>query len=283
MANNHDSLIREVQEELDREKYAKLWEKYGNFVIGGALAIVLAVGGYQYWKKTKRAYVEKAGETYEKALALVGDQNSKDFDPSKVKSAFETLLKDAPGGYRVLAQLQIAGAHVAAGEKKEALEVFETLSKDENADKILRAYAALQAASLRAGDADWTEMENRLKPLVSASSAWRNSALQLKGIAAFQAGKIDKAREIFDELLSNPKAPKSIHDRASLFMARIVAIDMAAEHGGAQAGTSQGSPAMSGTSDNNSDAVPAVNGDGSSSNATEKGSKEKAGPKTGNK
>ena len=284
MANNHDSLIREVQEELDREKYEKLWEKYGNFVIGGAIAIVVAVGGYQYWQKAQRTFVEKAGGAYEAALAVAGDQTSKDYDASKVKSAFEPLLKDAPGGYKVLAQLQIAGAHVAAGEKKEALAVFEELSKTENVDTILHDYAALQAASLRVGDADWTEMENRLKPLVSGSSAWRNSALQLKGIAAFQAGRIDEAREVFDELLSNPKAPSSIRDRASLYMARIVAVDMAAEHGDAKAVDTQGSPAaVSGPSDKASSHASGANGDGLSLNGTKEGLRDKSGTPAGNK
>ncbi|MCH7664263.1 MAG: hypothetical protein IH859_10405 [Chloroflexi bacterium] len=36
-----DSFLREIEEELRQERYAKLWKKYGNYLIAAALAFVL--------------------------------------------------------------------------------------------------------------------------------------------------------------------------------------------------------------------------------------------------
>ena len=40
MADNNDALFNEIEEELRRERYAKLWQQYGNFILAGAALIV---------------------------------------------------------------------------------------------------------------------------------------------------------------------------------------------------------------------------------------------------
>ena len=51
-------IFHEVDEELRRERLGKLWDRYGIFVIGAAVAIVLATAGHrgwQYWQTTRAA------------------------------------------------------------------------------------------------------------------------------------------------------------------------------------------------------------------------------------
>ena len=43
-------IFREVDEEMKREAFARLWDKYGYLVLGAALAIIVSVAGYKYWK-----------------------------------------------------------------------------------------------------------------------------------------------------------------------------------------------------------------------------------------
>ena len=45
-----DGIFREIDEELRQENFAKLWKKYGNLIIAGAIVLVVAVGGYQGWR-----------------------------------------------------------------------------------------------------------------------------------------------------------------------------------------------------------------------------------------
>ena len=44
-----DSFIREVDEELRSEQVQQVWQRYGKLIVGGAIAIVLAVGAYRYY------------------------------------------------------------------------------------------------------------------------------------------------------------------------------------------------------------------------------------------
>ncbi len=48
---------------------------------------------------------------------------------------------------------------------------------------------------MRIGEADFTEMQNRLNPLM-ATTALALHARELLGLAALKAGKIDEARKV---------------------------------------------------------------------------------------
>ncbi len=222
MVDNNDNLLREVEEELRRERLEKLWKQYGNYVIGAAALIVIVVLGYKYLEKVRLEAAEAAGAQYAAAMTLKSE-GKKD----EAAKAFETLGQEGPGGYGALAQLQLAGLLNEQGKKAEALAAYEVLAKDSSADSLLSGFAALQAASLRLGEADWTEMQNRLNDLATDDSPWRYNARELLGLAAFRAGKTDEARKILGPLLADEKTPQGVIDRAQIVMGQIVAADLA--------------------------------------------------------
>jgi hypothetical protein len=81
----------------------------------------------------------------------------------------------------------------------------------------------VQAASLRLGDADFTEMQNRLNPLAGDKSPWRTNARELLGLAAVKAGKLDEARSALSPLLADPLVPETTRERVQRVMAEIAA------------------------------------------------------------
>jgi len=222
MVDNNDNLLREVDAELRRERMEKLWRQYGNYVIATAALIVVLVLGYKYLEQVRLEAAEAAGAKYAAAMSLKSDGKQ-----DEAAKAFEALAKDGPIGYRTLAQLQLAGLLNEQGKKAEALATYTALSEDGTADSLLSGFAKLQAASLRLGEADWTEMENRLNDLAADDSPWRYNARELLGLAAFKAGNPDEARKILEPLLADEKTPQGVVDRAQIVMGQIVAKDLA--------------------------------------------------------
>lgn len=215
-------LLRELEEEHRREQYAKLWKAYGTYVIVGALAIVVGVGGFKLWQNYAAAQAAAAGAAYEAALQTAETGTAED-----ARKAFVDLANSGPGGYSTLALLQVAAADAKAGKTAEAVKSYDSLADDAGADTLLRDFARLQAAVLRADAADWTEMQNRLNPLVGDTNPWRFSARELWGVAALKAGKTDEARKSFEQLLGDRATPPSIGQRAQILMGRIVAMELA--------------------------------------------------------
>jgi len=222
MADNHDTLIRQVEEELRREQLEKLWAKYAPYAVAAALAIVVGVAGWKFLEARRIAAAQAAGERYAAAQALAAE--GKD---AEAAAAFGSIAESGSAGYAALAQLQTAGAELKAGKKAEALAKFEQIANNGAGDKLIQDYAALQAAAIRVGDADFTEIENRLNRLTGESGPWRASALELLGLAAFKAGKMDKARMAFEQLLSDRGTPPGVSERVQVLLGQIVAAEMA--------------------------------------------------------
>jgi hypothetical protein len=159
---------------------------------------------------------------YEDAMKLAGEGKQ-----GSAAKEFEDLAADGPAGYQALSRLQLAGVLLRDGKRTEALAAYEALANDSSADSLLRGFAQLQAASVRVSEADFTEMENRLTPLMADNSPWRYSARELLGLAAFKAGKTSDARTILTPLLVDQGTPQTIIERTQIIMAEIAAGEIA--------------------------------------------------------
>ena len=220
MVDKNDALSREIDEELRREKFEKLWERYGFYVLLAAGALVLSVGGYQLWDQRKRSFAAESGARYEEAIKLAEASKT-----DEAQKALQAIIAGGHAGYASLAQLQLAGIHLKANRPQEAVAVFEALATSPTADTDIKSFAILQVAALRLGQADFTELQNRLKPLAEGSTAWRYQARELLGSAAFKAGKLDEARDQLTPLLSDPETPRAALERIQLILSAIAAKD----------------------------------------------------------
>lgn len=221
MVDKNDALFREVEEELRREQFAKLWDRFGIYFIGLAVAVVVAVAGAKLWESHRLSAANAAGAEYEAAVALATSGKVED-----AAKAFEAIGSTGPAGYTDLARLSEAGAYLKLDKRAEALAVFDKLADDRSADPLLSNFARLQAASLRLGEADFTEMQNRLKPLTADDSPWRFTARELLGTAALEAGKLDEARATLAPLLADPGLGQSANERIGRLMAKLATAEL---------------------------------------------------------
>lgn len=222
MVDRNDTLMREVDEELRRERFEKLWKQYGSYILLAAAAFVAMVGGYKLWEARTLEAAQKAGASLVDARNLITENKTEEG-----RKALEALSKSGSAGVASLARLETASADMKAGKTAEALAAFEGVAKDAGADPILRDFAALQAAAIRLPDADWTEMQNRLNPLAGEKSPWRASARELIGYAQLKAQKPEDARNTFTLLLGDRNTPPGVAERVKIAMARIVADELA--------------------------------------------------------
>ncbi len=223
MADDNDSLLREVEEELRREQMHKIWQRYNGLILGAAALIVLAVAGYKYLETRRISSAESGGAEFAAAENL-SDDKKKD----EAEKAFKAIADSGPAGYAALAKLHLAGAQVKDGKIVDAVATYDSLAKQAGADDLLKSFAQLQAASLRMADADYAEIQNRLTPLAGDDAPFGKSARELLGIAAYKAKKYDEARKYLEPLLTDPNASDAIQDRVKIIMAGIAAAEVAA-------------------------------------------------------
>ncbi len=209
-----DSLLREIDEELRQEHYAKLWKKYGSYIVAFAVIIVAAVAGYQGWRAWDIKSRMEQSDRFQAALEL-----KQSGDSEAARNAFAELADDAGDGYATLARLQKASVLEQNGDRQGAIAAYNQIAEDSSASEHFRDLAIILGALLEADSADPAQLTAKLKPLTAAENPWRFSALEITGLLAYRANDKDKAREIFGKLAEDAAAPQGIRGRAAEMMA----------------------------------------------------------------
>ncbi len=207
-------LFREIEEDLRRDQVKELWEKYGIYVVGLALAIVLGAAVIVGWRSYQQSRSEAASARYDELVAASATQK-----PEEVAKAFGEFAQKAPAGYAGLATLRQAAALLDAGDRKGAVAVYDAFAAGSNGPAIMRDMARVKAGLLVADTASYDEMKSRLAPVLGDDNPWRNNARELVGLAAWKAGKFAEAETYFDAIVGDPQASGGLRDRAHVMQA----------------------------------------------------------------
>ena len=203
-------IFHEVDEEVRRDQFKKLWDRYGILVIVAAFLVVAAVGGwrgYQWWQATKAA---EAGAAYDAAAEL--DEHGKS---TEAAAAFSAVAAEGTAGYRVLAKLRAAAAERDA---KAAVAAYDAIAKDGSVSTVLQEFAAVRAGLMLVDSAPLAELTQRLGPLASPKGAFRHTARELLALAAVRASDTTAAKRWFDEIIADAETPQSVRARIDILM-----------------------------------------------------------------
>ncbi|MDA0367915.1 MAG: tetratricopeptide repeat protein [Proteobacteria bacterium] len=203
-------IFREVDEDLRQERYAKLWSRFGKYVIGAAVSVVVVAAVFITWQNVTESRRQAEGEQFAEALALARDGAT-----AQAATAFNRLAENSGSGYRALARLQAAAALVKAGSVDDAVAAYDQLATDGSVDRILRDLGALLAALHRFDTANNEEMLQRLGPLVLDSNAWRYSAREMQALVYRRSGDTEQSRSLLQALADDQDAPNGIRSRAA--------------------------------------------------------------------
>jgi hypothetical protein len=208
-------IFREIEDDLRRDKYAKLFNRFGPALIILAVIIVVAVAGWRYWTYQQSQSAQAAGGRFEQALDLARDGKEGDA---------EAILKDlaaaAPAGYRDLARFRLAG-EVGKRDAAAGADAYDALANDASLSSSLRDLATLRAAILRLDSANRQDLEQKLTPLAAPGKPWRHTAREILGLAALKANDYEAAGRWFDEIASDAEAPSGLRQRVDLYLALV--------------------------------------------------------------
>ncbi len=202
-------IFNEVDEEVRREQLKKLWERYGNLIIGLAILVVAAVAGwrgYEYWQARKAA---EAGASYESALKLADDGKH-----SEAEEALAKLAAQGTTGYRVLARMR-AAAELGLTDPKAGVAAYDAIA-GEPGQPLVRDLAAIRAALLVVDTAKLDEMTQRLEPLTQPTGAFRHTAREMLALSAWRNGDAAAARKWAEAASGDPEAPPGVRTRAEV-------------------------------------------------------------------
>ena len=203
-------IFREVDEDIRHEKYRRLWDRFGPWVIGVAVLIVVGTGGYRGWLYWQESQSQQAGDTFLEAVSLSDAGNFEEADKLFAE------LKDATGGYPALARMRSATDLANSGNTTEAVAAFDALSRDSAVTEPLRDIAALRAAYLAVDTEEYSAIADRVEGLSGADNAFRAGAREILALSAWKNGDIETARRWISELDADQGTPADVSRRVGL-------------------------------------------------------------------
>lgn len=200
-------LMRDVDEMMRQEKLNSLWKQWGNWLIGGVLALILVVGAYQVYQSWYRTKAE--GNT-EGLYAAMKDKNAAE--------KLRDFTEHKEGNVAALSRFLEASKLVTDGKSDQAIEMLAQTRNDASVSKDLRDMATLQWVRLSAGKpgANADALLAALSPLAqddAQPTAWQ-ARIEAAAITADLKKDPNTAITQLEGIVAHPALPETQKERA---------------------------------------------------------------------
>lgn len=200
-------IFQEVEEDVRRERYEKLWKQYGNYIIALAVLIVAAVAAWQVWQRYDLSQRQRVSDEMQKA-----DQVATSGNYVTAETQLSPLAKSAPGGYADLAKFRLAGVYLAEGKRDQSVDLLRQLTA--TSDPILSSAARLRLAWTLADASPKADLVTLLQPLMAKDNPWRFAAAEVIAYVDLKDGNRNQAITEYQQLAQDAAAPQTLRQRA---------------------------------------------------------------------
>ena len=210
-------IFHEVDEEVRRERLQRFWERYSVYIVGAAILIVAAIGGWRGYEWYVGKQAAAAGVEFEQAVRLAEQGKTAD-----AENAFAKIAAQAPTGYRILARFR-AAAELAKSKPEEGAKAYAALAADASLGSTLQDLATVRSAMLRVDKAPLADMQKDLAPLTEPGRPFRHSARELLALSAWHHHDVATARKYIEMIANDGESPPLMRSRVEMLSALIAA------------------------------------------------------------
>jgi hypothetical protein len=211
-------IFREVDEDLRHEHYKRLWDRFGTYVIGLAILIVVATAGWRLWEYWQERAAQQTGDRFVAALELAAAGKH-----DEAIKALDAIAADGSGEYPILARFRAAAEKAAAGDKQGAVSGYDAIVSTASVPALIRDMARLRAALILVDTAPFRDLQARIGALAEVGNPWRHSAREILGLSAWRTGDLETARKYYEEIAADQEKPADLQSRAQFMLALIQA------------------------------------------------------------
>lgn len=205
----NESFIREVDENLRRSQAEEFFRRYGVWVIGAALLLLVAVAGLLYWRGQQRAAAAEQSEVLAAVITDIGAGNTR-----TVEQRLAEIQRKGSDEYAGLARLTGAAFALQRGNRAAAVAAYREIAADGDQPQAVRDAALLRGTALEFDSLKPEEVIARLQPLTTAENPWFGTAAELTAMAMIKGGRRSEAGRLFGQIAARQDLPPSLRSRA---------------------------------------------------------------------
>ncbi len=207
-----EPLEDEVNEELRRQQLKSIWDRFGVYIIGLAVLIILSVGGNEIINHLNNRVSQRESNAFDNALNLIEKGND--------SAGLDQLIKLTEGktGYKGLALFRLSSESLTNGNYQEAVDYLKKASLDKTLTNNLRVFAKIKAGLILVDNGSFSEVDVLLKEVIESGGPFSFHAKEILALALIKNGRDLEAQEIFQEIANDASAPPVLARRAEIFL-----------------------------------------------------------------
>ncbi|MCI5059808.1 MAG: tetratricopeptide repeat protein [Alphaproteobacteria bacterium] len=194
-------IFQEVDEALQQEKLAKIWQEYQTPIIAGLAALILGTAGFTGFSNWNTA--QNAAQTGGLLSAL---------DSETPETALQSFSEDTRNNHETIAQLNLARLMVEEGKTTQAAEIYKSVAANKRTHKDIRDLARV----LFVRNSEKSDTNILLPVLSNEKSPWIwHARLEAALIEAHHNENLQEAISLLQKFDKEALIPASLKQRAS--------------------------------------------------------------------
>lgn len=207
--NTDQTFLREVDDELRRDRLVRFWRAYGRWTIVAIITLLAAFGGFLYWTHARNVAREAEAVKLQDAVDALTSNNA-----AKAKAPVDALAGSSTPGNRGIARMIQADTLLRAGDSKGAAAKFAEVAGDTAIGQPIRDLALIRQTGVEYDALAPQAIIDRLQSLAAKDSPWLGSAGEMVALAYIRLNKPQEARAMFKTIAEADEVPDSIRQRA---------------------------------------------------------------------
>jgi hypothetical protein len=204
-----ETFIREVDENLRRDRATDFAKRYGSWMIGAMVLLIAAIGGYLYWQNRQREQTAEQSETLSKVITDISSGNVK-----TAPAQLDAMAANGNDAYRASAMLTRAALAIQQHDLKLAAAKYHEIEADDGLPQPYRDLATIRATALEFDNLKPEEVVARMQPMTKPGNAWFGSAGEMTAMALIKQNRKSEAGRLFAQIAADKAVPDSIRSRA---------------------------------------------------------------------
>lgn len=207
--NDGETFLREVDEELRRERVNQTVARYGWWILAGMVLVLAAIGGVFWYRGYQHDQAEARGESLLNALDSLESGNR-----NGATTQIDALAESGSPGYRAAALFARANAQIAANNVAAAVATLGAIASDESFEEPYRQAALVRQTQLEFDRLQPQQVIQRLSALARPGQPFFGAAGEMVGVAQLRMNRTDLAGQLFARIGRDETVPASIRTRA---------------------------------------------------------------------
>ena len=209
MSEENQSFLKEIQEDIRRERLIKRAYRYAPYGIAVIVMILVGTLGWVGWQEWQRGRNEAQTAHLVSALSLMQTQN-----PQTAAQSLSEGLGGLDDPKAVLSRLLEASVRARGDDLTGAIEALGPLLEDQTNPEAYRTLARFLSVLYAIDIQDPAGLEQKLTPLLEEDHPWHHHALELQAILAQRQNDTERALDLLSQLQEEETTPETLKARA---------------------------------------------------------------------